>query len=172
MGLQALEAVSSHCCLGMLNCNLMVSFICIVSVEICCFQQLNRHCVSRRGCFQRVVQSGPVGTGSRGQLLGQATRGLCPSHPNFPKTLGWLHALSKGKSRRRAVPHDPAMGCQRGREPCRLRGQGREDAEGIPAGEKWPRRPTTKPAPTWGVRGCVSCMCGYVYWVLQGDRGG
>jgi len=53
MGLQALEAVSSHCCLGMLNCNLMVSFICIVSVEICCFQQLNRSCVFRRGLFWR-----------------------------------------------------------------------------------------------------------------------
>lgn len=51
MGLQALEVVSSHRCLGMLNCDLMVSFICIVSVEICCFQQLNRHCVFRRGLF-------------------------------------------------------------------------------------------------------------------------
>lgn len=29
----------------------MVSSICIVSVEICCFQQLNRHCVFRRGRF-------------------------------------------------------------------------------------------------------------------------
>lgn len=56
MGLQALEAVSSHCCLGMLNCNLMVSFICIVSVEICCFQQLNRRCVFRRGVFWRGVE--------------------------------------------------------------------------------------------------------------------
>lgn len=32
---------------AMLNCDLMVSFICSVSVEICCFQQLNWHCVCR-----------------------------------------------------------------------------------------------------------------------------
>jgi hypothetical protein len=32
---------------GMSNCTLMVSVICTVSVEICCFQQLNWHCVCR-----------------------------------------------------------------------------------------------------------------------------
>lgn len=30
---------------AMANCNLMVSFICTVSVEIGCFQQLNWHCL-------------------------------------------------------------------------------------------------------------------------------
>lgn len=48
MRLQALEVVSSHRCLGMLNRDLMVSFICVVSEGICCFQQLNWNWVFRR----------------------------------------------------------------------------------------------------------------------------
>lgn len=43
----------------------MVSSICIVSVEICCFQQLNRHSVFRRGrVWGRGRPAGRAGAGS------------------------------------------------------------------------------------------------------------